>query len=143
MLVLRLQRTGRKNVPTYRLVIAEKSAAVKGKSQEEVGYYLPQRTPHILEFKQERIEYWVKMGAQPSDTVARLLTRAGMKGLEKFIRPYAKKKKKGEAEAAASAPAAAPAPAPQAAPEAKAAESLSAEAPDGGAKVDDNAAKAE
>ena len=94
MLVLRLQRTGRRNVPTYRLVVTEKSAPVKGKVKEYLGHYLPARNPHVLEFKSDRITHWVSQGAQPSDTVARILTQAGVKGLEKFVKPYTKKSKK-------------------------------------------------
>ena len=107
MLVIRFQRTGRRNVPTFRLVVAEKSRAAKGKVVEFLGHYLPARDPHVFAFEQARIEHWLKIGAQPSDTAARLLAKAGMKNLEKFIVRYAKQKKKGEEEAAAEAPAAA------------------------------------
>lgn len=103
MLVIRLQRTGRRNIPAYRLAVAPKHAAVKGKVREYVGYYLPARNPHVFEFRKERIEYWISRGAQPSDTAARLLRRAGVTGLEKFIRTYTKRKKKG-AEAGLPAP---------------------------------------
>lgn len=97
MLMLRFQRTGRRNIPTYRLVATEKSSPSKsGKVTEYLGHYLPAREPHVFEFKRERVEHWLKVGAQPSDTAARLLTRAGVKGLEKFIDRYTKRKKKGE-----------------------------------------------
>lgn len=109
MLVLRLQRTGRRNNPTFRLVVTEKSAPIKGKVKEYLGHYLPTRNPHVFEFQEERITHWISMGARPSDTVARLLHKAGMKGTEKFIKKYTKQKKKKkeeEAPAAASVPAA-------------------------------------
>jgi small subunit ribosomal protein S16 len=116
MLVIRLQRTGRENVPTYRLVVAEHSAPVKGTFLEIVGTYLPARNPIVFKPETERITHWISKGAVPSDTVARLLTREGMKGLEKFIRRYSKKRPRGEAppaaetpKAAATAPAEAPA----------------------------------
>lgn len=96
MLVIRLQRTGRENTPTYRIVVAEKSAPVKGKFLEIVGHFLPARDPNVLEQKQERIRHWISKGAIPSDTVARLLSRHGMKGLDKFFFRYAKKRPKGE-----------------------------------------------
>ena len=96
MLVIRLQRTGRRNIPAYRLVIAEKRAAVKGKVKEYIGHYLPTRNPHEFVFKKERIEHWLKFGAQPSNTVARLLKNAGMTDLDKFIKSYTKKKKRKE-----------------------------------------------
>lgn len=119
MLVLRLQRTGRRNNPAFRLVVTEKSAPVKGKVKEYLGHYLPTRNPHVFEFKEERITHWISKGAQPSDTVARLLHKAGMKGTEKFIKKYTKQKKKKqkeEAPATASAPATGDTPAEKEAP---------------------------
>ena len=97
MLKIRLQRTGRENIPTYRIVVAEKSDPVKGKSHEVVGHYLPARDPVVFEYKAERIQFWVDRGALPSETLARLLRKAGMKGMEKFITPYTKRKPKKEA----------------------------------------------
>lgn len=101
MLIIRFQRTGRRNIPTYRLIVVEKSSSPKrGRVTEYLGHYLPARHPHVFEFERERVEHWLKVGAQPSDTAARLLTRAGMKGLEKFITPYTKRKKKEDVQAA-------------------------------------------
>ncbi len=107
MLKIRLQRTGRENIPTYRLVVAEKRDPVKGRSLEVVGHYLPARNPVVFEHNDERIQYWIGKGAIPSTTVARLLKKAGLKNMEKFIETYTKKKPKKEE---AAAPAAAPAP---------------------------------
>lgn len=115
MLVIRLQRTGRENLPTYRIVVAEKARPVKGKYLEIVGHYLPARNPAVFEHAAQQIEKWVSKGATPSDTVARLLRKAGMDGMDKFIRTYAKRKSKKEIAAAPAAPAAAaPAEAPAA-----------------------------
>jgi small subunit ribosomal protein S16 len=94
MLVIRFQRTGRENIPTYRLVVAEKARPVKGKVLEVLGHYLPAREPAVLELREDRITFWVQRGAALSDTAARTLTKAGMKGLEKHIQPYTKKKPK-------------------------------------------------
>lgn len=94
MLVLRLQRTGRRNIPAFRLVVAEKSASAKGKVQEYLGHYLPARHPHVFEFQRERIEHWITMGAKPSDTVARLLKKEGMQNMDRFIERYTKRKSK-------------------------------------------------
>lgn len=119
MLMIRLQRTGRENLPTYRLVVAEKHKPVKGKFLEILGHYLPARDPRIFEFNKERIEHWVKQGACPTDTVARLLSKEGMKGLEKFVHKYTKQRVKKEQppEQAAPPKAAAPeAPKEEAAP---------------------------
>lgn len=109
MLVIRLQRTGRENLPTYRLVVAEKARPVKGKYLEIVGHYLPARDPAVFEHLDEKIKRWIEKGATPSDTVARLLKRAGMDGMDKFIRKYTKRRSKKEAAAALAAPASAPA----------------------------------
>lgn len=109
MLMIRLQRTGRRNIPTYRLIVVEKHAPARGgKAQEYLGHYLPARDPSVFEFNRDRVGHWLTVGAQPSDTAARLLTRAGMKGLEKFVRRYTKKKKKGEESAGDTATTAAP-----------------------------------
>ncbi len=110
MLVIRLQRTGRENMPTYRLVVAEKARPVKGKFLEIVGHYLPARDPVIFEHNDERIQFWVGKGAIPSDTAARLLKKAGLKDMDKFIQRYAKQKSKKEQPAKAAAAPAAPAP---------------------------------
>jgi len=106
MLTIRLQRTGRENTPTYRIVVTEHRNPAKGKFLEIVGHYLPARDPVMLEHNAERITHWVKQGAIPSDTVARILSKKGMKELEKFVQRYAKQKSKKEQpkEAAPQAP---------------------------------------
>ena len=112
MLVIRLQRTGRENLATYRVVVAHKARPVKGKFLEIVGHYLPQRGIESFVVKQERIEHWVKTGAVPSDTVARLLKRTGAKNMEKFISRYAKRRSKKAGDEPVEAPAAPAASAP-------------------------------
>jgi small subunit ribosomal protein S16 len=118
MIVIRLQRTGRRNLASYRIVVAEKERSAKGKYLEIVGHYLPQRTPAVFEVRKERILEWVKNGAIPSDTAARLLKNNGVQGMERYIIRYAKRKPKDSAqsdepsaapaEAATAKPAAAP-----------------------------------
>lgn len=131
MLVIRLQRTGRTNLATYRIVVAEKARAVKGKFLEILGHYLPAQKNPVLEFDAERIEFWVKKGAIPSDTLARLLKSKGVKGMDPYVLRYAKRKSKGEQpEEAAPAAAAAPAPVAEAAP----VETAAASAGDSGEK---------
>lgn len=73
MLMIRLARFGAKKKPSYRVVIIEKEKARNGRSVEVVGHYNPVTKPATVELKRDRIEYWLKAGAQPSDTVARLL----------------------------------------------------------------------
>ncbi len=116
MLVLRLQRTGRKNLASYRIVAAEKARPVKAKFIEILGHYLPAQKTAELKVDTERAAFWIKQGAIPSDTVARILSKQGMKGMEKYVSKYTKKRSKSApAEepaapvAAASAPVEAPA----------------------------------
>ncbi len=104
MLVIRLQRTGRKNDPTYRIVVAEKSSAVKGKTIDSIGHYLPSRTTPEVVIAKDKVAEWVKKGAKPSNTLARLCKKHGMEGMDKFIQRYAKQKPKNpEPEAAPAA----------------------------------------
>lgn len=91
MLVLRLQRTGRENLPAYRIVLAEKSAPVKGHFKEIIGHYIPNREPVVLKFEEDRISHWISKGAIPSNTLARLLKKNGVKNMDKYIQTYTKK----------------------------------------------------
>jgi small subunit ribosomal protein S16 len=116
MLVLRLQRIGRENTPAFRVVVSEKSLSAKKGSHEILGHYLPAQKPPVFECDTERATYWISKGAHPSDTLARLLKKAGMKDMEKFTKKYTKQRSK-----KAPAPEAAPAPAPAPAAEAPAA----------------------
>lgn len=73
MLMIRMARFGAKKKPSYRVVVIEKEKARNGLSVEVVGFYQPQTKPATVQLNQERIAYWLKAGAKPSDTVARLL----------------------------------------------------------------------
>jgi len=73
MLAIRLARFGAKKKPTYRVVVIESERARNSRSVEVVGHYNPVAKPAQVELNHERIQYWVKCGAQPSDTVTRLL----------------------------------------------------------------------
>ncbi len=119
MLVIRLQRTGRSNLATYRIVVGEKARPAQGKFQEIVGHYLPAQGEGVFEANAERITHWIGKGAIPSDTVARLLKKSGMKDMDKFIQRYTKRRSK-KAPPEEEAPPAAPAAAPEAAPAAEA-----------------------
>lgn len=120
MLVIRLQRTGRSNLATYRIVVAEKARAVKGKFHEILGHYMPAQKTPVFKVDAERVAHWVSKGATPSDTVARLLKREGVKGMDQFIVRYAKRRSKNAPEETAAPVAAAPAPAAEAPAEASA-----------------------
>ena len=73
MLMIRLARFGAKKKPTYRLVVIEKDRARNSRAIEVVGHYNPVAQPKQLHNKHERVSHWLKNGAQPSDTVKRLL----------------------------------------------------------------------
>ena len=73
MLMIRLARFGSKKKPTYRVVVIEKERARDSRNIEVVGTYNPILEPMAVNLNHERIAYWMKSGAQPSDTVARLL----------------------------------------------------------------------
>lgn len=73
MLMIRLARFGAKKKPTYRVVVIEKERARDSKAIEVVGHYNPVASPAVVELQHERIEHWVKSGAQLSDTVKRLM----------------------------------------------------------------------
>ncbi len=73
MLAIRLARFGAKKKPTYRVVVIDKERARNSRSVEVVGHYNPIAKPAEVNLNRERIEYWVKNGAQPSDRVTRLL----------------------------------------------------------------------
>ena len=128
MLAIRLARVGAKKKPAYRVVVTEKSRARDSSSLEIVGHYDPTKDPIILSLKEDRIEYWISKGAQPSKTVSRLMKYEAPPPSEAEKEPAPKPEKAAEpaAEAAAEAapaaadPAEAPAEAPAKEPEAAA-----------------------
>lgn len=95
MLKVRLTRVGRKNQAMYRVVVAEHTAPIQGKFVEIVGHY----NPAIKEVKldKEKIKKWLDNGAKPSNTVAKLLEKEGMKHKAIVIKKFKKSpKKKGD-----------------------------------------------
>lgn len=76
MLTIRFNRTGRKNRPSYRVVLQEHTVAPGGKHVEVLGSYDPYSKKTTL--KSERIQYWIGHGAQLSDTAHNLLVREGV-----------------------------------------------------------------
>ncbi len=73
MLAIRLARMGAKKKPSYRVVVIEKERARDGRPVEVVGYYNPLTQPATIQLRQDRIQYWVEKGAQPSETVRGLM----------------------------------------------------------------------
>jgi len=87
MLTIRLARHGRKKQPFYHIVCAEKTRAAQKKFVEKLGYYNPLSNggKGEISFNAERLQVRLSNGAQMSDTAARLLKKAGVEGLDKFI----------------------------------------------------------
>ena len=78
MVRIRLRRIGRKKAPVYRIVVADSQSPRDGKFIEIIGQYAPRQTEGGLNVKEDRANYWMDVGAQPSDTVRSLLRRAGV-----------------------------------------------------------------
>lgn len=70
---IRLARHGAKKRPYYRIVVADSRNKRDGRFIEEVGRYNPCVEPSLVTFDKERVDYWLSVGAQPTDTVSRLL----------------------------------------------------------------------
>lgn len=66
-------RTGAKKRPSYRVVVKEKQSKRDGAYLENVGTYDPTRQPAEIKLKMDRVRYWIEKGAQPTDTVDRLI----------------------------------------------------------------------
>lgn len=99
MLAIRLTRTGRKGIPFYRIIVSEKRYKRDGRYIERLGYYNPLTQKPTVVIDRDRFDHWIKMGAQPTPVIARLVL--GVKGTKK----RAPKKKALEAETAGQAPA--------------------------------------
>lgn len=76
MVRLRLTRMGRKKRPFYRIVAADSRSPRDGRNIEVLGYYNPMTEPADLRVDLERVDYWLGVGASPSDTVGHLIQRA-------------------------------------------------------------------
>lgn len=75
---LRLKRMGAKKAPFYRVVAADARSPRDGRFIEELGYYNPKTEPATVSLKEEEIMKWLNNGAQPTDTVRSLLSKAGI-----------------------------------------------------------------
>src|SRR3989344_3279770 len=102
MLTLKLKRIGKKHQPSYRLIVDEKRHKVYGKNVEDLGWFNPLQDK--FEFKKERINHWLKNGAQVTDTVHNLLVTAGIISGKK-IAVHKQPKKPASAEASPASPA--------------------------------------
>jgi len=90
MLTIKLKRIGKKNQASFRIIVSEKGSKLSGRYIEDLGWLNPKTDE--LNVKKERVEYWLKNGAQATDTVHNLLVKIGLiKGPK--IAVHAKSKK--------------------------------------------------
>lgn len=75
---IRLKRMGQKKAPFYRIVVADERAPRDGRFIAEVGYYDPTKNPSVIKFDEEVAKKWLSNGAQPTETVGKLLKIAGI-----------------------------------------------------------------
>ncbi|HEY8347912.1 MAG TPA: 30S ribosomal protein S16 [Symbiobacteriaceae bacterium] len=88
-LKIRLKRMGMRNSPSYRFVVAEARSPRDGRFVEELGYYDPTKNPAVVQIDEEKALQWLQKGAQPTDTVRALFSKAGL--MKKFDELRAKK----------------------------------------------------
>ena len=75
MVAIRLRRAGSKKRPFFRVVVTDSRAARDSSFVEILGHYNPRTKPAIVDVNKERVEYWIKAGAVPTDTVRTLVAR--------------------------------------------------------------------
>lgn len=75
---IRLRRLGQKKRPFYRVVVADSRSPRNGRFIEEIGYYDPNQEPSVIKIDAEAARKWLGTGAQPTETVAKLLKIAGI-----------------------------------------------------------------
>ncbi len=75
---IRMRRMGSKRKPFYRIVVADSRMPRDGRFIEEVGYYNPLTNPDEVKLEEDKIFEWLEKGAQPSDSVRSLLSKAGL-----------------------------------------------------------------
>ncbi|MBI3638641.1 30S ribosomal protein S16 [Candidatus Wolfebacteria bacterium] len=89
MLAIKLKRIGKKHQPSFRIVVAEKRSKLEGRYVDDLGWLNPRSKEFIV--NKERVSYWIKNGAQPTDSAHNLLVKSGAISGPK--RPVHKKKK--------------------------------------------------
>lgn len=92
---IRLARAGRRNLPFYHIVIADSRSPRDGKFIENIGYYDPVQSNEAnnrLKVKNDRAEYWLSVGAEPTERVAILLCNVGIEAAAKYKPKHISKK---------------------------------------------------
>lgn len=79
MVKIRLRRVGSRNRPLYRIVVADSRSPRDGAFIEIIGHYNPLTDPETVDIDEEKAVKWLSRGAQPTDTVSRLLAKRGIK----------------------------------------------------------------
>ena len=77
LLAIKLMRTGAKKRPSYRIIVKEKQSKRDGAYLENLGTYNPTRDPAEIKLDMDRLRYWMEKGAQPTETVGRLIKASG------------------------------------------------------------------
>ena len=93
---IRLRRTGAKKQASYRVIVADSKSPRDGRFIEILGHFNPRRTPVELVLDEEKTKRWLGNGAQPSDTVARLLADKGLYDKSKVPVRKPREKRKGK-----------------------------------------------
>ncbi len=96
MVKIRLRRIGRKKLPIYQLVATDARARRDGAFLEDLGRYEPKKKPHSITLKEDRVAYWLSVGAQPTTTARSVLSNSGL-----LLKLYLEKKGKSAEEIAA------------------------------------------
>ena len=76
MVKIRLQRQGAKKAPFNHIVVADSRSPRDGRIVEKIGTYDPMTDPATINLDKEKVEYWIKNGAKPTDTVKALIEKA-------------------------------------------------------------------
>ncbi len=75
---IRLTRIGKKQAPSYRVIVADSRSPRDGRFIEEIGYFDPLTNPETVKIDADKAKTWIKNGAQPTDTVRALLKKSGI-----------------------------------------------------------------
>jgi small subunit ribosomal protein S16 len=75
MVRIRLTRMGAKKKPFYRMIATDQRSPRDGRNIEQLGWYDPMRSPHVVKLDLARIDYWISVGAQPSETAQKLIDK--------------------------------------------------------------------
>jgi len=102
MLKIRLRRVGKRNQPSYRIVVVEHTTKVQGSYLENLGNYNPRANEFAV--KEDRVLHWLSVGAQPSERMAKLLAKAGVKHKQIVLPDYDRKPKRVSKKAQPEAP---------------------------------------